>query len=156
MANTSAIDVLSHLIEINRDVAAALRSAAEGANNSEVETILAQYTTRHSVFVDDLNRELTRLDGDIEERGSLGDALHQSWQAIKASVTGSSAASLLSACEEAERSAEVAYLNAVDAVSTGQPHRLIQKQCEEIKGFRTRLSRLVGEVKDGVEFQKNE
>jgi hypothetical protein len=63
---------------------------------------------------------------------------------------------MLKSCEDGEQSAESAYLDAADAYPTGQTHKLIEKHLQQIKGFRTRLVRLIGETDRGVDFQKNE
>ena len=75
---------------------------------------------------------------------------------LKSAVNGHSAAALLSSCESGEESAEVAYHDASDDISTGQAHALIAKHHEQIKGFKTRLSRLAKETKDGLEYPENE
>jgi predicted metallo-beta-lactamase superfamily hydrolase len=63
---------------------------------------------------------------------------------------------LLASCQSGEESAESAYGEAAEVIKTGQTHTVIERHCQQIKAFRTRLARLVGETKDGVEFQKNE
>lgn len=156
MGNDSSSEHLNHLIEVNKDAEAGFRTAAENVRNSEIETLFSGYASRHAQFVTDLCAEIERLGGCPSDSGTFGAALHRGWLDIKSSLSGHSVGSMLAACENGEQSAEAAYLDAADAITTGQTHTLIEKHCEQIKGFRTRLIRLVGEVKDGVEFQKNE
>ena len=75
---------------------------------------------------------------------------------LKSALTGNSAGAILSSCESGEDSALAAYDQAEADISTGQVFTLLQKQRQQITAFRTRLERLVGEIKDGVEFRKNE
>ena len=156
MNNDSSIDRLNHLIEVNKDAEAGFRTAAESVRNSEIETLFSGYASRHAQFVMELTAEIQRLKGDPADSGTLGGALHRGWMGITSALSGHSAAGMLNACENGEQSAESAYLDAADVITTGQTHTLVQKHCKEINGFRTRLARLVGEAKDGVEFQKNE
>jgi len=156
MVNDFRVDHLNHLIAINKDAEAGFRTAAENVRNSEIETLFSGYASQHGRFVTELIAEVERLDGDPSDSGTFGGALHRGWLDVKSALSGHSAGSMLAACETAEQSAESAYLDAAEAITAGQTHTLIEKHREQIKAFRTRLVRLVGEVKDGVEFQKNE
>ena len=76
------------------------------------------------------------------------------WNEI--ALSGHSVKSMITTCQAGEQSAESAYLDALEANPAGQTHSMLEKHCEQIKGFYTRLTRLIGEIKDGVEFQKND
>ena len=92
----------------------------------------------------------------VSGSGTLGGALHRGWMELKSTLSGASAQSLLASCESGEESAEIAYTDAINIITTGQTHTLLNKQRQQIQGFRTRLARLVGEMKNGLEFPKNE
>jgi uncharacterized protein (TIGR02284 family) len=157
MAQNNIIDDLNRLVSVNKNAEAGFASAAESVKNSELETLFGNYAKQHSKFATELQDEVRRLKGDITDSGTFGGALHRSWMDLKAALSGGAAAtSILKSCEGAEQSVEVAYIDAVDANPSGQTHALITKQRAQIEGFRTHLARLVGETKDGVEFQKNE
>ena len=156
MSNHPVTDHLNHLIQVNKDAESGFRTAAAAVRNSEIETLFSGYAARHARFAAELTAEVERLGESASDSGTLGGALHRGWLEIKSSLSGHSATSMLTACEGGEQSAESAYLDAAETISTGQTYKLIQKQLEQIKGFRTHLARLVGETKDGVEFQKNE
>ena len=156
MPNTDTLKHLNHLTAMNTDAEKGFRSAAETVRNSELETLFTGYATQHAKFADELRDEISRLDGRMEDSGTVGGVLHRGWMDLKSALTGHSAASILASCEDGELSAEVAYCDAVDANPSGQTHTLIDKHLQQIRGFRTRLHRLVGEMKDGVDFQKNE
>lgn len=154
------VEHLSHLVNVNRDAEAGFREAAETVQNSELETLFSGYASRHAGFATELDTEIRRLGGGSEAEsthsGGVGSAIQRGWLELKSALTGHSPASMISACEQGEESAYVAYLDATDAIGGGQIHTLIQKQADQVKEFRTRLTRLVGEAKDGVDFQKNE
>ena len=156
MPHSDTIEHLNHLITINKDAENGFRSAAENVRNSELETLFANYAKQHAKFLRELEDEIRHLDGSVSDAGSLSGAVHRGWMDLKAAVSGHSAKSMLTSCESGEQSAESAYLDAAEAHPTGQTHVLITKHLEQIKAIRTRLSRLVGETRDGIEFQKNE
>jgi uncharacterized protein (TIGR02284 family) len=156
MDDNDVLDYLNHLIEINKDAEAGLLNAAENVRNSELETTLTGYAKQHARFAAELQSEVQRLGGKPERSGTAGGAVHRGWIDLKAAITGHSPKPILSACESGEDSALAAYADAEADIPTGQTFSLLQKQREQITAFKTRLWRLVGEIKDGVEFQKNE
>lgn len=150
------IDQLNRLIAINKDAESGFLAAAENVKNSELETLFSGYAKQHAKFVLELQQQIERLDGKSSDSGTVGGAVHRGWMDIKSVLTGHSAASLLASCETGEQSAEVAYNEAAEVIDKGQTHTVLERHCQQIKAIRTRLARLVGETKDGVEFQKNE
>jgi uncharacterized protein (TIGR02284 family) len=156
MTNDDIIHDLNHLVSVNKDAEAALRTAAENVQNSEVESIFIGYAKQHAKFLAELQAEIERLGGKTSESGTLGGAIERGWMDLKSALSGHSAGAMLSSCESGEQSAEVAYTNAAEAHPSGRTHTLIEKHRQQIIGFRTRLARLARETKDGVEFQKNE
>jgi uncharacterized protein (TIGR02284 family) len=155
MDNNRTIDQLNHLTEVNQDADAGFRTAAENVRNSEIQTLFTNYAKNHARFYAELQAEIERLGGSSSHSGTLGGALHRGWLDVKSALSGHSVGSMLTACQTAEQSAESAYLDVIGTNPTGQTHSLLRKHCEEIKGFRTRLARLAGELKDGIEFQEN-
>ncbi len=156
MQNSDIAKQLNHLVEINKDAEAGFVTAAENVKNSELESQFAGYAKQHAKFAEELQREVDRLGGNPPETGTMQGAIHRGWMDLKSALTGHSAAAMLSACENGEQSAEAAYADAEDLISTGQTYTLLQKQKQQIVAFRARLCRLVGETKNGVEFPKNE
>jgi uncharacterized protein (TIGR02284 family) len=156
MDRDNLIDQLNQLVRINKEAEAGLLTAAENVKNSELETLFSGHAKQHAKFVSELQEEIRRLDGDPSDSETFGGAVHRGWMGLKSTLSGHSAASLLASCESGEQSAEVAYSDAAKAEPRGQTHTLIDKHWQQIKAFRTRLARLVGETKDGVDFQDNE
>lgn len=149
------INQLNHLIGVNKDADAGFHTAAENVNNTEIQTLFVKYAGSHARFGDELASEIERLGGHSSDSGTVAGVVHRGWLDIKAVLTGHSAKSILAACQGGEESAESAYLDAIKMNPKGQTHTILQSHCEQIKGFSTRLRRLVGEMKDGVEFQNN-
>ena len=156
MDRNTTIDRLNHLVHINRDAEAGFRTAAGNVKNSEIETLFHGYAKQHVKFITELQGEIGRLGGNPSDSGTLSGALHRGWMDVKSALTGHSAGSMLAACETGEQSAEAAYTEAADANPTGQTHTLIEKHRQQISAFRSRLTKLVGETEDGLEFQNNE
>ena len=156
MEDSKILDHLNHLIEINKDAEAGFLNAAENLKNSELETTVAGYAKQHAKFAAELQREVERLGEKPTDTGTAGGAVHRGWIDLKAALTGHSPKPILSACESGEDSALAAYAAAEADLSTGQTFNLLQKQREQITAFKTRLWRLINEMKDGLEFPKNE
>ena len=154
--NDETLDHLNHLVQINKDAEAGFRTAAENIRNSELETLFNGYAKQHANFAAELQQEIKRLGGTFSDSGTLGGALHRGWLDLKSTLSGHSAAAILASCETGEESAEAAYSRAADANPSGQVHTLIDKHWQQIQGFHTHLCRLIGETKDGIDFQKNE
>jgi len=153
---SDTIDHLNHLVAINRDAEAGFVTAAENIKNTELETLFTGYSKQHGKFAVELQAEIKRLGGSYSDSGTVGGALHRGWMDVKSALSGHSAAAILGSCESGEESAEAAYTRAADANSSGQTHTLLEKHRQQIQQFHTRLCRLIGETKDGVDFQKNE
>lgn len=144
------------LIHINKDADAGFRTAAENVKNSEIQSLFVKYADAHAKFSAELESEIDRL-GDTEpaDSGTLGGAVYRGWMDVKAALTGHSISSMLTACQSGEQSAESAYLDVIKLIPHGQTHTILEKHREQIQAFHKRLTRLVGELKDGVEFQTN-
>lgn len=156
MTHDDTIAQLNQLIHLNKDGESGFHTAAENIKNSELETLFNGYAKQHAKFAAELQEEVERLGGDFTDSGTLGGALHRGWLDLKSALSGHSAAAILKSCETGEDSAVAAYSRAADAIPTGQTHTLVVKHWEQIKGFHTRLCRLIAETNDGIDFQKNE
>ena len=155
-ADDGRIDGLNHLVRINKDAEAGFLTAAENVRNTELQTLFAGYAKQHAKFAAELQEEVKRLGGNVSDSGTVGGVVHRGWMDLKSALSGQSAGAMLTSCESGEESAEAAYTDAVDQSGSGQTHTLVEKHRNQIKEFRTRLARLVGEVKDGRDFQKNQ
>lgn len=156
MPNDDTIRDLNHLAAINKDAEAALRTAAANVRNSELESLFNGYAAQHAKFLAELQGEVERLGGKATDSGTLGGAIDRGWMDLKSTLSGHSAGAVISSCENGELSAEVAYSDVAKAYSSGRIYTLIEKHRQQIVGFRTRLARLAGEIKNGLEFPKNE
>jgi uncharacterized protein (TIGR02284 family) len=155
-ANDEVLDHLNDLIAINKNAEAGFLNAAKNIRNSELETQLDEYATRHAKFAAELQSDVERLGGNPANTGTAGGAAHRGWMDIKSALTRHSAGAILSSCEGGEDSALAAYDGALADISTGQTFSLLEKQRQQITAFKTRLRRLLDEIKDGVEFPHNE
>ncbi len=150
------VDDLNHLIKINKDAEAGFRTAVANVKNTELETLFGGYATQHRKFVAELQQEIERLGGTYAESGTAGGALHRGWMDLKSAISGDSAAAMLTSCQTGEESAAAAYEDASDANPSGQTHSLLENHRRQIQEFCVRLTRLVQETKNGLEFPANE
>jgi uncharacterized protein (TIGR02284 family) len=156
MANDSTIDQLNRLIEVNKNAEAGFRTAEENVQNTEIQTLFSGYAGHHARFAAELQSEVERRGGTPTDSGTFGGSLQRGWMDLKSALTGHSVGSMLSVCETGEQAAESAYLDAIEENPHGQTHTLLEKHCEQIKGFRVRITRLAGQIEDGLDFQKTD
>ena len=154
--NNRLLDHLNHLVEINKDAEDGFLNAAKNVKNSELESQFTDYARQHARFAAELQAEIEHLGARAPDHGTTGGALHRGWMDLKSALTGNSAETILSSCESGEDSALAAYDQAEADIGTGQAFSVLQKQREQITAFKTRLHRLIDQVKNGVEFPKNE
>lgn len=154
--NEKVVDELDHLVRINRDAEAGFQAAAESIRNSELESLFRGYAKQHRKFGAELEEHIEHLGGKASTGDTLGGKIHRGWMDLKAAASGHSAKSLLVSCESGEESAEIAYIDAAERYPSGQMYAFIQKHRKQIVEFRVHLQRLIGEMKDGVDFQQNE
>jgi uncharacterized protein (TIGR02284 family) len=154
--NDKRLDHLNHLVEVNKNSEEGFLNAAKNIKNTELESQFTDYARQHARFAAELQREVAKLGGNPPEHGTAAGSVQRGWMNVKSALTGNSAGAILSSCESGEDSALAAYDLAEADIATGQVFTLLQKQRQQITAFHTRLARLVGEIKDGVEFPKNE
>lgn len=157
MNNDDKGQQLRRLIHINRDAESGFETAARSIKNSELETLLLGYAKQHAKFAKELQAELDRVSGDqVTESSTSGAALHRRWLDLKSALVGHSPKAVLSACEDEAQAAEAGYADAGTFGFTGAVGSLITKHEQQIKETHKHLCRLLGEIKDGVDFQPNE
>ena len=155
MAN-DIIQQLNHLVSIDKNSEAGFNNAAGHVRNSEIESLFRGYAKQHAKFAAEIQEEVERLGGNASNTGTVGGTIHRGWMDLKSAVSGHSVGAMLTSCQDGEQSAESAYLDMLELKPTGKILALLEKHLQQIKEIRTRLARLVGEVKDGVEFPSNE
>lgn len=155
MTQDDVIRELNELVEICKDSAEGFRTAASHVSNTELETMFLGYADQRAKFMQELQDEVRRLDGDPAQTGHASAALHRGWMDLKAALSGGDPAGLIAAAETGETSAEAAYSRAAAIDFTGQPGALVDKQWEQVKQALNRLRRLKEEVKDGTRFPRN-
>ncbi len=156
MSQDPALDQLNHLVTVNKDMQKSLETAADNIRNSELETQFRNYATQHGRFWSELQAEIEREGKIASGSGLFGATVQRSWMDVKAALSGHSAGGILATCEDIEQSCESAYLDALEVITSGKAHTLLEKHYKQIKAVRTRLTRLVAEIRDGRDFQKNE
>lgn len=157
MENDDKVQQIRRLIRINADAESGFETAARSVGNSELETLFVGYAKQHAKFARELEAELGRSGGSTgSDSSTFGGALHRRWVDLKAALSGHSSRAVLSACEGEAQSAEAGYADAGKFGFTGVLGSLIAKHEQQIKEAHKHLCRLLGEIKDGVEFQANE
>ena len=157
MLSNDAIEQLKRLVRVNRDAAAGFLTAAKDIHNSELDTLFTGYAKQHEKFRKEIQTEIQHDEpGEGTDRESGGGGLHRRWADLKVALSGHSTHAVLAACEDEMQSVEAAYADAGTLGFTGRVGAMLSKQELQVKETHKHLCRLLGEVKDGVEFRANE
>jgi uncharacterized protein (TIGR02284 family) len=152
LRHASASDLV-HLVAVKKNLEEGFLNAAKNIRNSEPTHRLRR---QHARFANEIQQEIVKLGGNPPEHGTVSGEVRRGWVDLKSALTGNSAGAILSSCESGEDRALAAYDQAEADISSGHVFTILQKQWQQITSFSTRLQQLIGEVKEGVEFPKNE
>lgn len=146
---------LNDLIGVSRDGEEGYRHAAAHVNNSELRSLFEASAKQRAGFVQELQHEVERLDGDPSHTGTFAAAVHRGWLDMKAAITGGNAHAVVSACETGDDSAAAAYERVVNTDISGQPRAVVEKQWHAIVEAHRHLLKLKKEIGEGTRFADN-
>ena len=155
VSNEDIIRELNQLTETCKDGELGYRTAAESVHNTELASVLSDYSKQRGQFVAALEREVERLGGRADESGTLGATLFRGWIHLKAALTGGDGGAIAAACESGEEVAVGAYEIVVNSDMTGPARVLVEKQARQIGEAHAHMLRLKLETRT-ADFQKNE
>src|SRR5258706_8421857 len=113
MADHNERWVLNHLIEMCRDEELALQYAADHVKNPSVKALFVELASERARFAADLLPHAQRLGGADAADHTARGALHRSWMALKAALSGSDDRAIISEAEHSEDLALAAYEDAL-------------------------------------------
>lgn len=146
--NDEIIATLNGLIETCKDGQKGFMDAAEGIENSNLKTLLYEFSQQRSQFTGELQTLVQTLGGEPENTGSLSGSIHRGWSNLKAAVTGKDERSILSECERGEDAAKKAYLDALKIKLPEYIRDSVQTQYSAILTVHNRVKALRDEAGD--------
>ena len=140
--NDEVISILNSLIETCRDGQEGFKMAGEGADRSDLKSLLYEYSQQRSQFVGELQTLVQSLGGDPETSGSISGMFLRGWMNIKSAVTGNDEAAILDECERGEDSAKNIYKTAAQESLPGYIHDVVTDQLRAIMQSHDRVTAL--------------
>lgn len=133
MDNDEVISTLNELIETCKDGHEGFKQSAEGVSDSQLKSLLYEFSQQRSQFVGELQTLVRELGGDPEKSGSISGTLHRSWIDIKSVVTGQDEGAILNEAERGEDYAKNAYLKALESNLPSNVRAIVSQQFEAIR-----------------------
>jgi len=130
--NDEMISTLNGLIETCRNGQEGFTQAADGVDDSNLQTLFREYAFRRSQYVGELQSLVQTLGGDPEDSGSVAGALHRGWLNIKSAVTGRDAEAVLDECERGEDVAKEAYRDALEMKLPDYIREVVENQYQGV------------------------
>ncbi|MEP7074774.1 MAG: PA2169 family four-helix-bundle protein [Acidobacteriota bacterium] len=142
LSNDEVISVLNSLIQTCKDGQEGFQTAADGAERSDLKTLLYEYSQQRSQFAGELQTLVQSIGGDPEKSGSIAGALHRGWIDIKKAVVGNDEEAILNECERGEDSAKGAYKSAAEHDLPAYIHDVVTEQLRAVMQSHDRIKAL--------------
>ena len=146
MENEKTIAVLNTLITINNDRIEGYETAAEEAEEQDLKTLFAHFSSTSKACKQELTNEVSKLGGTAAEGTLTAGKLHRVWMDVKAAITGKDRKAILNSCEYGEEFAKDTYekalkndaenLSAEQQTMIKAQHTLLNADHDKIKSMR--------------------
>lgn len=144
MDNTELTKAVNSLIENSKDREYGFRHSAEHARSADLQALFSQWAQScHEAAAELRQLVVEQLSNLPQETGSVSQALHRGWVAVKGAVTSYQDADLLRECERAEHEAVQRYSQALARNLPEVVQVLLLRQSEAIKQQQLRLCGLL-------------
>lgn len=141
---TSNTSVLNNLIETLKDGQEGFRAASEDVKSPDLKSLFSEFSLQRSSFAGELQSLVHDLgEGEPEDSGSVGGALHRGWIDLKSAITSHDDHAILSECERGEDVAVAAYRKALEDPDISAPVAdTLQRQYGDVKAAHDRVKAL--------------
>ena len=133
MDASKGISTLNDLIETCRDGEKGFRTAADGVKDPHVKALFERYVRQRAEMVRELQEQVRKLCGNLDQSGSVSASLHRGWMNIKSLVTGNDDGAIIAEAERGEDVAKAAYAKALKEDLPAGARTLIQSQADIVK-----------------------
>lgn len=124
------IETLNDLLENSRDGELGFREAAEHTKTPSLSAIFGRRADTCRQAAAELQEEIERLGGKVDEGGTVTGAAHRVWVHIRGLFGGASDETMLNECERGEDAAVARYRKALKQNLPHDIHALVQRQFE--------------------------
>jgi uncharacterized protein (TIGR02284 family) len=134
--------ILNDLIQTCKDGQQGFLDAAHHIQDASVKSMFLEFSQQHSMFVGELQQEVTRLQGEPEKSGSTMGALHRGWIDFKAKISGQSDQTVIREVEGGEDAAVRAYQKALEKMLPEDIRVTLERQVQAIANAHKRVRAL--------------
>jgi uncharacterized protein (TIGR02284 family) len=128
--NGDAIDTLNNLLECCRNGEFGFRECAEHATAPDIKTVLNQRSDDCQSAGAELYELILQMGGKPDDGGTVSEALHRGWVAIKGTLSGYSDYDMLDECERAEDVALAQYRKALKQSLPMHAQTIVERQAQ--------------------------
>ena len=148
--HSEAISTLNTLIATTIDSITGYEESATNIHDERLgETFRSRANERQRV-VEDLRSEVRRLGGEPEESGSFLGKAHQSFEGLKAAITGRDEKAIINEVERGEDYLKEKWQTALQSGNLdGETHDVVERCYQSVKSGHDQISQL----KHGMEAQ---
>lgn len=126
--NTETASILNDLIKISKDGEQGFKAAAEDTSNENLKNIFLGCAEECSSAVQELQQQVTKMNVEPEDSGSMLGALHRGWMNVKSAITGRDDHAILEECERGEDVAKATYSKALNQYLPEDIRDMVQQQ----------------------------
>lgn len=151
MEKEKAIGVLNSLITINNDRIEGYETASKETEESDLETLFAQFISTSQECKEELEMEVTRMGGEVAEGTKTSGKFFRAWMDVKAALTGKDRKAILNSCEYGEEKAQETYEDALEnglEHLSGEQHTMITAQKSLLKADLEHVKDLISTLVD--------
>src|SRR6185369_6006294 len=141
--HSEAISALNTLIATTIDSVTVYEVSAKNSDNERFREIFRQRASERQEVVQQLRAEVRRLGGNAEDDGSFLGKAHQSFEDLKAEVTGRDEKSIINEVERGEDYLKEKWQAALQSGDLhGETHDLIERCYQSVKSGHDQMSQL--------------
>jgi len=141
--HSDTISTLNTLIATTIDSVNGYEESAKNIDNERFREIFRQRANERQEVVEQLRSEVRRLGGDPEDSGSFLGKAHQSFEGLKAAITGRDEKSIINEVERGEDYLKGKWQAALESDGlTGESRDLIQRCYQSVKAGHDQMSQL--------------
>jgi uncharacterized protein (TIGR02284 family) len=130
---SDVIDTLQDLAECSLDGEYGFQACAEQATSAELKSIFTQRAEDCRRGAQELNDQIRRLGGSVEEHGSAAGALHRGWVAAKSTLSTYDDKAVLEEAERGEDNAKARYLKALKKPLPADVKMIVERQMQGVQ-----------------------
>lgn len=139
MATDTTVSALNELIETCKDSEEGFRTAADGLQDPQTESLFQQYSRQRAEMARELQAEVGRLGGEPERTGTLSGSLHRGWMNIKSAIAGRDDQLIIAEAERGEDVAKKAYETALQQTLDPRSRALVEQQSAQVRTVHDRV-----------------